>query len=119
MGSGEARQPARGAQAGRPRRHSPRARFDAWVELRADGQTRRVSGRDLCDRGIGLLVEGSLPPLHETVSSEFALPGIRLPMALDGVVAWRDERSGRLGVRFLDVDPALGELLASYVAGQL
>jgi hypothetical protein len=68
---------------------------------------------------MGLSLPSPLPECQSAVVSEFALPGIALPLALDGVVVWTDPEASRLGIRFLEVDPGLAELLASYVAGRL
>lgn len=100
------------------RRHR-RAHFDAWVEMRIGRRTRRVTAFDLSERGIGVRLEPPVPEVKTPVASEFALPGIRLPLVIDGVVAWSDAGSRRAGIHFVDVDPALAELLESYVAGRL
>jgi hypothetical protein len=101
-----------------PRRHD-RARFIGWVELMADGARCLGNGRDLSAGGIGLEVPGDPPRVGDPVTSEFALPGISLPLALDGRVAWRDPGNGRIGVAFERVDPGLAELLESFVGGRL
>ena len=100
-------------------RAAPRAAFHGWVEITVQGARRRVSGTDLCTRGIGLRVASTPPPAAAPVLAEFALPGIGLPLALRGVVAWSDPARERCGIRFLDIDPGLEELIASYVAGRL
>jgi PilZ domain-containing protein len=96
-----------------------RARFESWVELRADGTLRRAGARDLSVHGLGLSLPGPLPERQSAVVSEFALPGITLPLALEGIVVWTNPRASRMGIRFVGVDPGLAELLASYVAGRL
>lgn len=98
-----------------PRR--PRAPFSGWVELTADGRRRLGTGRDLSPGGIGLDLGGDLPDVGRTVTSEFALPGISIPLALDGCVVWTD--GSRIGVRFERVDPGLAELLENFVGGRL
>jgi len=100
-------------------RAAPRAAFHGWVEITVQGARRRVSGTDLCTQGIGLRVASTPPPAAAPVLAEFALPGIGLPLALRGVVAWSDPARERCGIRFLDIDPGLEELIASYVAGRL
>jgi hypothetical protein len=95
----------------------PRAPFSGWVELTAEGRRRLGTGRDLSPGGIGLELRGELPEVGGVVTSEFALPGISIPLALEGRVAWSD--SGRLGVRFERVDPGLAELLENFVGGRL
>lgn len=100
-------------------RRAERAPFVGWVELSSGGVRRRARALDLSVAGIGVELAGPAPAAHEPVVSEFALPGISLPVALDGVVAWVDPRSSRVGVSFGDVDPGLAELLASFVAGRL
>lgn len=96
-----------------------RARFESWVELRAGATRRRAAARDLSVRGIGLSLQGPLPERQSAVVSEFALPGITLPLALEGVVVWTNPGASRIGIRFLEVDPGLAELLDSYVSGRL
>jgi len=101
------------------RRRHPRANFAGWVEITAGGRRRLGTGCDLSAGGIGVALRSALPPPTARVTSEFALPGISLPLALDGEVAWCDERNGRLGIRFDGVDPGLAELLESFVGGRL
>lgn len=97
---------------------TPRAPFSGWVELTADGRRRLGSGRDLSAGGIGVELRGELPPVGDAVTSEFALPGISLPIALEGRVAWSDGARQRVGVRFERVDPGLAELLENFVGGR-
>ncbi|HYB12081.1 MAG TPA: PilZ domain-containing protein [Myxococcota bacterium] len=96
-----------------------RARFEGWVELRSGATRRRAAARDLSVRGMGLSLSGPLPARLSSVVSEFALPGITLPLALEGVVVWTNAGASRLGIRFAEIDPGLAELLSSYVAGRL
>jgi hypothetical protein len=100
-------------------RGGSRARFENWVELRAGGSRWRASARDLSVRGIGLSLQGLLPARESLVVSEFALPGITLPVALEGIVVWTNPQASRIGIHFAEVDPGLAELLDSYVAGRL
>jgi len=101
-----------------PRRR-PRAPYRGWVEITLDGQRVRVEGHDLSMDGIGLALDGHAPEVSVALVSEFALPGISLPLALRGRVVWRDSGSGRAGVRFEGVDPGLADLLQNFVAGRL
>jgi hypothetical protein len=89
------------------------------VELTAGGRRRLGSGRDLSAGGIGLELPGELPEVGGAVTSEFALPGISIPLALDGRVVWSDLAQQRVGVRFERVDPGLSELLENFVGGKL
>jgi len=100
------------------RRIHPRAPFAGWVEITADGRRRLGTGCDLSPGGIGVAVRGNPPLAEQRVTSEFALPGISLPLALDGLVRWRDEGLGRFGIRFDGVDPGLLELIESFVVGR-
>jgi hypothetical protein len=97
----------------------PRAPFSGWVELTADGRRRLGTARDLSPGGIGLELRGELPDVGRAVTSEFALPGISIPLALEGRVAWSDARHARVGVCFERVDPGLVELLENFVGGRL
>lgn len=97
----------------------PRAPFSGWVELTAEGRRRLGTGRDLSPGGIGLELRGDLPEIGGVVTSEFALPGISIPLALEGRVAWSDAGAQRVGVRFERVDPGLAELLENFVGGRL
>lgn len=103
---------------GGTRERTPRAPFSGWVELTADGRRRLGTGRDLSAGGIGVELRGDLPPVGDAVTSEFALPGISLPIALEGRVAWSDGTRQRVGVRFERVDPGLAELLENFVGGR-
>jgi hypothetical protein len=97
----------------------PRAPFSGWVELTAEGRRRLGTGRDLSPGGIGLELRGDLPAVGGAVTSEFTLPGISIPLALEGRVAWSDTHRARVGVRFERVDPGLAELLENFVGGRL
>ena len=99
-------------------RTGQRAPFESWVELRLPGARRRAEARDLSVQGIGLALSGPLPAVADAVVSEFALPGITLPLALEGVVVWADPAGSRIGVRFREVDPGLAELLGNFVSGR-
>ena len=101
---------------GEPRRKSPRAPFDGWVEINVAGERRLATARDLSPAGIGVDLPGAPLAPASSLICEFALPGISLPLALDGHVAWAD--GSRLGVRFTDVDPGLAELLENHTAGR-
>jgi hypothetical protein len=98
-------------------RANPRTSFGGWVELHVDGARRLAAGRDLSARGIGLELTGDPIPALARVTCEFALPGISLPLELEGSVAW--SQGSRLGVRFDEVDPGLAELLDNHVAGRI
>jgi len=100
-------------------RRAERAPFAGWVELSSNGVRRRARALDLSVHGIGVALTGPPPAMREAVVSEFALPGISLPVALDGTVVWVDPDASRAGVAFAEVDPGLAELLASFVAGRL
>jgi len=99
-------------------RRRNRAPYRGWVELTLEGERVRASGLDLSVDGIGIAVEG-VPPADSLLVSEFALPGIALPLELRGRLVWSDARSGRAGVRFEAMDPGLAELLSNFVAGRL
>lgn len=98
---------------------SPRAPFSGWVELTAGGHRRLGAGCDLSAGGIGLELRGELPAVGGPVTSEFTLPGISIPLALEGRVAWSDRGRQRVGVCFVQVDPGLAELLENFVGGRL
>ena len=99
------------------RRGTRRTPFDGWVEVQSVGERRLATGRDLSAGGIGLVVSPDGLPARASVTCEFALPGISLPMEVEGWVAWS---VGMLvGVCFRALDPGLGELLENHVAGRL
>ena len=101
------------------RRSSRRARFEGWVGIAAGDAHRMARARDLSARGIGLTLGGAHPFTAGVVESEFALPGFVVPLKLSAHVAWADERTQGLGLRFEEIDPGLEELLENYVAGRL
>lgn len=102
----------------REERRESRAAFGGWVEITAEGRRRLGAACDLSAGGIGLVVRGEPLSAGGRVTSEFALPGISLPLALDGQVVWSDAGRGRLGIRFEHVDPGLAELLETFVSGR-
>jgi hypothetical protein len=89
------------------------------VEVTALGLRRLATGRDLSAGGIGIELRGEPLAAGGLVMSEFALPGISLPLALEGRVAWCDGANQRVGVAFDGIDPGLAELLESYAGGRL
>lgn len=99
-------------------RRRSRAPYRGWVELTVGSERIRAEGCDLSVDGIGIEVDPA-PPSDAALVSEFALPGISLPLELEGRLVWSDARSGRAGVRFEAVDPGLAELLSNFVAGRL
>ena len=101
----------------RERRERPRASFTGWVEITTLGRRRLATGRDLSPDGLGVIVRPPTPAVHSPVTSEFGLPGISLPLALEGTVVWSDPSSGQLGLRFDGVDSSLAELLESFLTG--
>ncbi len=101
------------------RRGGPRRAFDGWVEISTHERRHRATARDLSARGLGVQMTGPLPALEARVTSEFALPGISLPLALPAIVVWIREHEGRLGLRFDGVDGGLAELLANHLSGRL
>ncbi|UCE87769.1 MAG: PilZ domain-containing protein [Deltaproteobacteria bacterium] len=101
------------------RRRRTRASFEGWVEVRAPGGRRRARGLDLSAHGIGLSIEPPHPGLGDSVTSEFALPGISPPVALEGDVVWGDAGGARIGLRFRSVDPGLDEIIERFVADRL
>ncbi len=101
------------------RRVGPRRPFSGWVEISTSGQRHRAAARDLSAGGLGVQMQGPLPPLECRVTSEFALPGISLPLALPAIVVWIRGHEGRLGLRFDEVDGGLAELLANHLSGRL
>jgi len=89
----------------------------------AAGEVHRIArGRDLSAQGIGLTL-GDAHPFADftegTVESEFSLPGFYVPVKLPARVAWVDSRTQALGLRFVEIEADLAELLEHYVAGRL
>ena len=100
-------------------RRSPRTPYKGWVEILCDGQRVRGEGRGLSTSGLGLWVPSEIRDPQGTRTSEFALPGISLPLELSGHWAWHDARTRRGGIRFEGVDAGIADLLANFVAGRL
>jgi hypothetical protein len=99
-------------------RRRSRAPYKGWVELTLDSERVRAEGCDLSMDGIGIEL-ASPPPVDSKLVSEFVLPGIALPLELQGRLVWTDVASARAGVCFEAVDPGLAELLSNFVAGRL
>jgi hypothetical protein len=93
--------------------------FEGWVEICVRGDRRRARGTDLSPSGIGLSLAPPHPSAGDSVSSEFALPGISPPLALEAAIVWRDAESSRVGLRFASVDPGLDEIIERFVADRL
>jgi len=112
------RRPPAGAPL-RERRRSPRAALDAWVELSGEGCRQRGATRDVSVEGLGIArVDRALVP-GQRLLAEFPLPGIGLPVELEGVVVWCGPPGGPAGIRFLGMDPGLAELLSRHASGGL
>jgi hypothetical protein len=101
------------------RRRARRARFDGWVTIAAGEVHRIARGRDLSAQGIGLALGDTHPFTEGMVESEFSLPGFYVPVKLPARVAWVDSRTQGLGLRFVEIEDDLAELLEHYVAGRL
>ncbi len=101
------------------RRGRSRASFEGWVEITTRGRRKLASGRDLSAGGMSVSMTSPLPPTRTPVTSEFALPGISLPLALEAVVAWSDPQRGLVGLCFDGVDTGLIELIEGYLEGRL
>lgn len=101
------------------RRRWPRMTFDGWAEISAPSSRHRGRCVDLSPEGICIAFRQPLPEDLGSVVSEFALPGLSLPLAIRGRVAWCDPESARLGVCFENLDPGIAELLARYTQGRL
>ncbi|HVP30465.1 MAG TPA: PilZ domain-containing protein [Myxococcota bacterium] len=100
-------------------RRVARAPFRGWVELCVAGDRRRAAGLDLSPHGVGVSLAEPWPRARERVEAEFALPGIGLPLVIEGRIAWSSRDGRRLGIAFHDVDPGLTELLEGFVSGRL
>jgi len=101
------------------RRRSPRARLETWVEISTGRRRQRGVARDVSVGGLG--VERVGPDLEpgQRLVAEFPLPGIGLPVELEGVVVWCGPPGEGAGIRFVDVDAGLAELLALHASGGL
>ena len=71
---------------------------------------------DLSRDGIGVTLRAPDPDAPRSLVTEFALPGISLPLAIETSVAWTDAAGARLGLRFRGLDPGLGALIEQFVA---
>ena len=107
------------AESEREKRGFPRARFDGWVAIAAGELHRMARGRDLSARGIGLTLADAEIVREDAVEAEFALPGFYVPVRVPARVAWSDPRNEGVGLRFLEIENDLAELLENYVAGRL
>ena len=99
------------------RRKDTRAPLATWVEITAGGRRLRASVRDLSVGGMGIGPMSRGLDGARRVVAEFPLPGISLPLELDAEVVWRD--GTRLGLRFVEADGGLAELVARFVDGRL
>jgi hypothetical protein len=100
-------------------RRRPRAPYRGWVEICSGGERARAEGHDLGVDGIGLVLPEAPLPVNGPLVSEFALPGISLPLELRGRWVWLDEKARRGGIRFEEMDAGLADLLSNFVAGRL
>jgi hypothetical protein len=103
---------------GAEQRQAARTAFEAWVELAAGDERHLGRSCDLSVGGLGVSLDGPLPKPGERLGSEFALPGMLLPLLVAARVAWSDPQTGRLGLAFESLDAGVAEILQSAVAGR-
>jgi hypothetical protein len=101
----------------RERRVDVRGDFAGGIELTGAAGSRRALARDLSRAGLGARLAAPHPEIGASLEAEFRLPGFVLPILARVRVAWSDPQAGRLGLRFSDLESAVGELIERFVAG--
>ena len=106
------------SQGDQPARDYPRSDVNLLVLRRTKDEIYHEFARVL---GAGGMFVKSLDPpdVGETLSMEFSLPGLDLPIEIRGEVMWRREsgttESAGMGIRFLDVADTLRQQIGSFV----
>ena len=101
-----------------PDRDYPRSDVNLLVVRRSRDEIYREFA-DVLGAG-GMFIKSSNPPdIGETVSMEFALPGIDDPVEIRAEVVWHREsgtpEAPGMGIRFLDVEDTLRRQIGSFV----
>jgi uncharacterized protein (TIGR02266 family) len=111
-------EPTQAAQGDPSERSYPRSNVNLLVLRRSRDEIYHEFARVL---GAGGMFVKSLDPPYvgETLSMEFALPGLDLPVEIRGEVVYRREpgtpESPGMGIRFLDVEDTLRQQIGGFV----
>ena len=98
-------------------REFDRIRARVPVRVHIPGKDLPASILDISEGGVALSAKEMIPTT-KTLGLEFALPGRTGIITTSGDVMWNDVR-GRIGVRFVNMEPASRKLLCEWVAAQL
>lgn len=106
------------------RRADPRVDVDLEVHYRTAQEFMAAYLRNIS--GGGLFIRSQQPlPLNREVQVRFTLPGIPRPFTVRGLVVWttpfpsRSSFPSGMGIKFLNLDPEDGKLIAGFVKGKL
>ncbi len=106
------------------RRVEPRVDVDLEVHYRTAQEFMAAYLRNIS--GGGLFIRSQQPlPLNREVQVRFTLPGISRPFTVRGVVVWttpfpsRSSFPSGMGIKFLNLDPEDGKLIAGFVKEKL
>lgn len=106
------------------RRVEPRADVELEVHYRTTQEFTAAYIRDISGGGIFIRTQQPLPLNHE-VQIRFTLPGTPRAFAVRGLVVWTNPYPSRssfpsgMGVKFLNLDPEAGKLIAGFVKQKL
>jgi hypothetical protein len=93
-----------------------RVRVPALVQIPGNSRV-SASILDISEGGIALSTQQAIPTM-KTVGVQFALPGRTGMITASAEVVWNDVR-GRIGVQFVNMEPASRKVLCEWVVAQL
>jgi uncharacterized protein (TIGR02266 family) len=106
------------------RRADPRVDVELEVHYRTAQEFTAAYIRDISGGGIFIRTQQPLP-LNREVQVRFTLPGTSRTFVAHGLVVWTNPYPSRssfpsgMGVKFLDLDPEAGKLIAGFIKEKL
>ncbi len=110
--------------AGEQQRQDPRAVVDLEVRYRSAQEFKAAYSTNISGGGLFIRTQQPLP-LNQPLRIRFSLPGLSRYLVIHAVVVWTNPHPSRssypsgMGVKFVDLDPAVKEIISRYVKERL